>query len=121
MKTRERNFYFLIILAFALVVLIVWAFSAKSFAKSDNLYVSRDDAEHEYMESLKDVLARNAYENAGITMTKITEDAVNYEYSVLIHISNKSDNREEVINSLKARLYAVEYGMDNAEVVISFS
>lgn len=105
------------VFSIALLLLFFMIFSIKSEG-SEKQFFSDDTkkAETEYVSELRSVLCDMHFNNAGVTLTKISEDGLNVQYTASIHLSRAIDEDE----LLKA-LYSVDIDVENSEVKIIIS
>lgn len=121
MREKRVNAAKFFVVSMILVLFLTMAMSIKANGREKNMIKSNDAAETVYRNGIKAVLKDNGAKNAGVNLTKITEDGQHFEYKVVINLPGylNLDNMEK--ENLLNELYEVELGMENADVTISFS
>lgn len=90
-----------IFLAVLVVVFICSIFSVNATGKNKTFFSeSSKEAEAEYLHEVKAVLAEYYMPNAGVMLTKVSQDGINIEYSLKIHTG--AVNSEEMIRELNS-------------------
>lgn len=89
--------------------------NARSFSKET------DTAETDFKSEVKNVLASLGAKNAGVTMTKICEDGMTFEYFVVINLPDYIDLDYEEKEELLLNLNALSMEVEDSTVDFSFS
>ena len=108
----------LLILVFA-VVMIFGLFTLHSLAESHSPFEATDEQELTYRKELKAVLKDLKASTAGINLSKRCNDGRTLEYEVVINLPDYFNTEEE--EYIRERLEAVDLGIADATVTLSFS
>lgn len=86
----KRNAFGYIIIAVLMLLFLGSIFSVRTYGK-DKEYFSESslEAEKEYIQQVKEILSEYGLPHAGITLTKVSEDGINVEYTTKIHTGTK--------------------------------
>jgi len=121
MKVNEKNILGIILLTIVLIIAFGSVSHIKAVAKESYFSNATDAAETQFRTEIKDVLKTYGAKNAGITMTKISEDGYSLEYRVVISLPdyiNLENGKEE---SIMADLNGIVLDVSEASVEFSFS
>ena len=88
-----------ILLAFLFVIEIGGLFSIKTEGRRDYFVDANKELEQEYIKEIKAVLCEYRMGNAGITLTKVSEDGTYTEYTVKIHTGR--ENPKEMLERIE--------------------
>ena len=121
MKTRERNFLIYCIATFVIIVLLTSLLHIKAVAKESYFSKDTDIKETEFKSEIRNALTNNGAKNAGINMTKCSEDGKSFTYKVSINLPSYINLNEERESTLREILSEIPLDIENASVSFFFS
>lgn len=121
MRITEKNIAQVIFVTIILVIFLGMFFRIQAVAKENVFSETTDAAELEYRLELKCVLADFGAKNAGITMTKTSEDGRLLAYKVNINLPKYIDFNSEKETELREALDSKTLNVEGAVVSFSFS
>lgn len=120
---REKRFVKGLVVSLLLVVVLgsVCKINATAGSRFKGFSKDTDTAEIDFRSEVKDVLASVGAKNAGVTMTKICEDGMTFEYSVVINLPDYINLDCEEEENLLRDLKTLSIGVEDSTVDFSFS
>lgn len=121
MKEKRVNVAKFLLVSMVIVLFLTMLFSIRANAREKGFSKATDEAETIYRSDIRKVLKAEGAANAGINLTKITEDGRNFEYSVVINLPSYINLDDMEKENLLNELYAIKLDVENADVTFSFS
>lgn len=115
MKTTLRKSY-VIVASLLLAALLLTLLSIKAIAGPTYITADMDEKESIYLDSVKQVLRESNIVNAGVTMTKTTENGYDFEYSLCIHANPENIKMIGSTKEIDRKLLALDMDIEGAKV-----
>ncbi len=122
MKITERNLIGIVVLTLGILCFTFFLLHIKVSARESVFNKRTNTAEIEFRNEIKRVLKENGIKNAGISMTKITEDGVNIDYNISINLPSYKKLTTEEQRKLEETLLGIKLnGGESSSISFSFS
>ena len=120
MKITERNLLGIVVFTLGILCLSFLLLNIKVSARESVFNKRTNSAEVEFRSEIKQVLKDCGIKNAGVTMTKITEDGVNIDYNISINLPPYKKLTTEEQKKLEENLSGIEF-KEGKSSSVSFS
>jgi hypothetical protein len=120
MKITERNLLGIAVLALGILCITFLMLHIKVSARESVFNKRSNTAEIEFRNEIKQVLKDYGIKNAGVTMTKITEDGVSIDYNISINLPSYKKLTTEEQQKLEENLSGIEF-KEGKSSSVSFS
>lgn len=121
MRSRSRSIKLTIIILFAAIFFVFYFCHIQAVAAESEAKRVTKQLEAQFEHELSEVLKDAGLKNAGITMTKLTDDGVNYKYKISIYLPKYFDRSGNAMKELSGKLNSVDSHIDGASVSFYFS
>lgn len=121
MKTREKNILGLLLFTLVAIIAISGLFRINAVAKEKSFSKYQAQLEKDFREDIKAVMKAAGAKNAGINMTKITEDGLYYSYKVEINLPGYINLNDAEEAKLLESLYALDFNIENSSILFLLS
>ncbi len=122
MKITERNLLGIVVLALGILCITFLMLHIKVSARESVFSKRTNPAEIEYRNEIRQVLKEHGIKNAGVTMTKITEDGVSIDYNISINLPSYKKLTTEEQKELEETLLGIKLnGGETSSISFSFS
>ncbi len=122
MKITERNLLGIVVLALGILCITFLLLHIKVSARESVFNKRSNTAEIEFRNEIKQVLKDYGIKNAGVTMTKITEDGVSIDYNISINLPSYKKLTTEEQKELEETLLGIKLnGGETSSISFSFS
>ena len=122
MKNTERNLLGIVVFTLGILCLSFLLLHIKVSARESVFNKRTNSAEVEFRSEIKQVLKDCGIKNAGVTMTKITEDGVNIDYNISINLPSYKKLTTEEQKELEETLLGIKLnGGETSSISFSFS
>lgn len=117
----ERKILGLLIITLLAIIFVGGMFRIQAVAKENCFSKDTDKVESMFVGEVKTVLAQYGAKNAGVTMTKTSEENRNVTYHVAVNLPKYISDSEEVSGKIKKALNDLSIEIECASTVFTFS